>query len=98
MASGMTRVSSLVFSWLTQGIRRRIGASGAGLDGPFPPKPPNMRWATYERLRAIDAALQEQWLFGAARDLGRLHSRVKRRRLGRHHQGDETRCGGGPGP
>src|SRR5262245_32973024 len=51
-------------------IWRPIGARGAALDGPFPSKPPKMRWATYERLRAIDAALQEQWLFGAAADLG----------------------------
>ena len=29
-----------------------------------------MRWATYKRLRAVDAALQEQWLLGAAGDLG----------------------------
>ena len=43
-------------------IRRRVGASGDALDGPFPPMPPKMRWATYERLRAVDAALQEQWL------------------------------------
>src|SRR5262245_54169809 len=47
-------------------IRRRVGASGDALDGPFPPKPPKMRWATYRRLRALDAALQERWLFGAA--------------------------------
>ena len=60
-------------------IRRRIGASGAALDGPFPSKPPKMRWATYKRLRAVDAALNDQWLLGAAGDLGRLHSRVKRR-------------------
>ena len=60
-------------------IRRRVSASGDTLDGPFPPKPPKMRWATYKRLRAVDATLQEQWLFGAAGDLGRLHSRVKRR-------------------
>jgi len=60
-------------------IRRRVGVSGDALDGPFPPKPPKMRWATYKRLRAVDAALQGQWLLGAAGDLGRLHSRVKRR-------------------
>ena len=35
-------------------IRRRLGAET--LDGLFPPKPPNIRWATYERLRAVDAA------------------------------------------
>jgi hypothetical protein len=45
------------------GIRRRVGASGAALD----------------RLRRVDASLQEQWLLGAAGDLGRLHNRVKRR-------------------
>jgi len=60
-------------------VRRRLGAIGDALDGPFPPKPPKMRWATYRRLREVDAALQEQWLFGAAGDLRRLHSRVKRR-------------------
>ena len=60
-------------------IRRRLGGSGDALDGPFPPKPPKMRWATYKRLRAVDATLQEQWLLGAAGDLGRFHSRVKRR-------------------
>src|SRR5215471_36612 len=60
-------------------IRRRVGAGGDALGRPFPPKPPKMRWATYRRLRAVDAALQDQWLFGAAGDLRRLHSRVKRR-------------------
>jgi len=60
-------------------IRRRVGTSGSNLNGPFPPKPPKMRWATYKRLRALDAALQDQWLLGAAGDLGRLQSRVKRR-------------------
>jgi len=54
-------------------IRRRVGASGDVLDGSFPPKPPKMRWATYERLRAIDAALREQWLLGAAGGLTRFH-------------------------
>src|SRR5262245_25052094 len=39
-------------------IRRRVGASGDALDGPFPPKPPKMRWATYERPQAVDAALR----------------------------------------
>jgi len=56
-------------------IRHRLGTSGDALDGPFPPKPPKMRWATYERLRAVDAGLQEQWLLGAAGGLRRFHSR-----------------------
>ena len=59
-------------------IRRRVGAS----DDPqaaFPPQPSKMRWITYERLRAVDAALQEQYLLAAAGDLGRLHIRMKRR-------------------
>ena len=60
-------------------IRRRVSASGDTLDGAFPPKPPKMRWSTYEHLRAVDAALQEQWLLCATGDLGRLHNRVKRR-------------------
>jgi|SRR5215813_1855796 len=37
--------------------RRRVSVSGDTLDGPFPPKPPKMRWATQKRLRAVDAAL-----------------------------------------
>src|SRR5262249_33875310 len=57
------------------GIRRRLGASDDALDGPFPPKPPKMRWATYERLRAGDAALREQRLLGTAGGLRRFHSR-----------------------
>jgi hypothetical protein len=60
-------------------IRRRVGASGGTLDGPFPPKPRKMRWATYIRLRAADAELQKQWVLGAAGDVGRLRSSVKRR-------------------
>jgi len=75
---------SEAFHWRAQrkavSIRRRVGASGDALDGPFPPKPPKMRWVTYKRLRAVDAALQERWLLGAAAgDVWRLHSRVKRR-------------------
>ena len=61
------------------GIRRQIGTRGAGLDGPFPPKPPKMRWVTYNRLQAVDAALQEQWPLGAAGVFGRFQGRVKRR-------------------
>jgi len=36
-----------------------------------------LRWATYKRLRALGAALQERWLLGMAADLGRV--RVKQR-------------------
>jgi hypothetical protein len=59
-------------------IRRRVGAGEDALAGPFPPKLPKMRWATYQRLRAVDAALQEQWLLGVAGGLGRFDRRVKR--------------------
>jgi hypothetical protein len=59
-------------------IRRRLCASGIGLDGPFPAKPSKMRWATYKRLRSIDADLQEQWFLGITVDLRRLRRRVKR--------------------
>jgi hypothetical protein len=62
-------------------IRRRLGASGNTLVGPFPAKPSKMRWATYKRLRSIDAALLEQWFLGMAVDLRRLRRRVKRHRL-----------------
>jgi len=60
-------------------IRRRLGASSDALNGPFPPKPSKMRWVTYRRLRAVDAALQGQRFLGAAGDVARLHSRVRRR-------------------
>src|SRR5262249_23961326 len=60
-------------------IRRRIGASGTALDGPVPAQPPKMRWATYKRLRAIDAALQDHWLLGVGGGLVRVHRRGKRR-------------------
>jgi hypothetical protein len=59
-------------------IRRRLGASGNSLDA-FPPKPPKMCWATFKSLRATDAALQEQWPFGATGALGLLRNRMKRR-------------------
>ena len=55
-----------------------MGASGDALDGPFPPKPPKMRWTTYKRLKAVDAALQEQWLLGTAGEIGRFRGRMKR--------------------
>jgi hypothetical protein len=53
-------------------IRRPVGASGDALYAPFPPKPPKMRWTTYKRLRAVDAALQDQGFLGSAGDLGRF--------------------------
>src|SRR5262249_1291038 len=59
-------------------IRQRLGASGDALDEPFPPKPEKMRWATYKRLQAVDAALQEQWLLGTVGEQ-RYHGRMKRR-------------------
>jgi hypothetical protein len=37
------------------GMRRRIGAGGDVLDGPFPPKHPELHWLTYKRLRAVRA-------------------------------------------
>jgi hypothetical protein len=59
-------------------IRRRVGASGDALDGPLAPKPPKMRWVTYERLRDVDAALQEQWLRGTAGVFGRFREAKRR--------------------
>ena len=61
----------------TRNIRRRLGARGGGLDAPFPPKPRRMRWKTYRRLRAEDAALQQRWLGGAMAILDKLGSRLK---------------------
>jgi hypothetical protein len=62
----------------TRNIRRRLGADGNALDAPFPPKPRNMRWSTYERLRSVDAVLQQKWLFGVTVALGRFDRRLKR--------------------
>ena len=80
---GIARPISEASHWRAQrkalSIRRRVGASGNALAGPFPPKPPKMRWVTYKRLQAVDAALQEQWLLGVSGGLGRFHGRVKRR-------------------
>ena len=79
---GDAEVQSEASHWRAQrrvlSIRRRIGASGDALGRPFPPKPPKMRWATYKRLQAVDAALQEQWLRGTAGVFGRFRE-VKRR-------------------
>ena len=49
------------------------GESPLALDGPFPPKASKdaLGNLTYERLRAIDAALREQWLLCAAGGLPR---------------------------
>jgi hypothetical protein len=58
-------------------IRRRVGASVNALDTPFPPKPRRMRWTTYERLRADDAALQGRWLAGVMAAVGKFDSRLK---------------------
>ena len=61
-------------------IRRRLGASGDALDGPFPPKPRYMRWTTYERLRTAEITLQERWLAGVAVEtssFGHLMRRVR---------------------
>jgi hypothetical protein len=60
-------------------IRRRLGARGNALDGAFPPKPRYMRCATYERLRAADAALQDRWLMGVAATLSWLERRLRLR-------------------
>ena len=53
-------------------------SGGDALYGQFPPKPSKIYlthpagvpvWVAYERLRAVDAALQEQLVLGAAGDL-----------------------------
>jgi hypothetical protein len=36
-----------------------------------------MRWTTYERLRSLDAALQDRWLAGMMAAVGKLDSRLK---------------------
>jgi hypothetical protein len=60
------------------GIRQRLGARGNSLDAPSPPKPRRMRWKTYDRLRSLDAALQQRWLAGMMAAVGKLDSRLKR--------------------
>jgi len=37
-----------------------------------------MRWTTYERLRSLDAALQDRWLAGMMAVVGKLDCRLKR--------------------
>jgi hypothetical protein len=61
-----------------QNIRRRLGARGNSLDRAFPSKPPRMRWTTYDRLRSLDAALQDRWFAGAMAAVDRLTGRLNR--------------------
>jgi hypothetical protein len=37
-----------------------------------------MRWTTYDRLRSLDAALQDRWLAGMMSVVGKFDSRLKR--------------------
>jgi hypothetical protein len=61
-----------------QNIRRRLGARGNSLDSSFPSKPHRMRWTTYERLRSLDAWLQDRWLVGMMAVVGKFDGRLKR--------------------
>jgi len=45
----------------------------------FPPKPPRMRWATYQRLLDQYDELQNRWGIGIMSIVSRLGSRLKRR-------------------
>jgi hypothetical protein len=44
-------------------IRERLGSKG-GIDEAFPAKPKAMHWKTYNRLRAREEWLQQQWALG----------------------------------
>jgi hypothetical protein len=42
-----------------------MGGSAYGIDPAFPPKPPRMRWRTFEELQCKDTALRSHFLAGA---------------------------------
>jgi hypothetical protein len=45
----------------------------------LPPKPPRMRWSTYERIMERERQLTERWLSGFAPNLDRIKKRLNRR-------------------
>jgi hypothetical protein len=53
-----------------QKIRMRLGGSPS-LEHPFPAKPTKLRWSTYRRLKAQDAALLDRGTANLARNLMR---------------------------
>jgi hypothetical protein len=55
-------------------LRKRLGDRwGSAFDqDEFPPKPPRMRWATYQRLEAGYDDLQHRWVAGAMARFGRF--------------------------
>lgn len=55
-------------------LRRRVGAPETGLLT----KPRRMRWRTYRRLIARDAALTERWVGGMMASADRLQGRLRR--------------------
>ena len=60
-------------------IHKRLGGDYRCASDPLPPKPPRMRWATYERLaerrEAADETFDRLWLAGAARIIARTQRR-----------------------
>jgi hypothetical protein len=45
-----------------EAIRQRMGGTAYGVHAVFPPKPPRMRWRTYEALRRKDKELLSRYL------------------------------------
>lgn len=58
-------------------IRRKIAGPDANLLDGFPPKPPRMRWATYQRHAERDEQLAARWEVEMTRILGRLARRKR---------------------
>jgi len=53
---------------------RQVGETEA--ENEFPPKPPRMRWATYQRLQQQFDRLQDQWGIATMARFGRREMRV----------------------
>lgn len=69
-------------------IRRRLGATDRTRDE-FPPKPPKMRWATYERLLTQHAVLIERWALGMQAAFGTMERRAAKTMARLHHHSSD---------
>ena len=53
-------------------LRRKLGDAQATVFDELPPRPPRMRWHTYERIVERERQLTERWLSGYAPNLDRI--------------------------